>query len=208
MKKLKWVIGLAVVFLLILTTNLLDRKEFKIINESVRTIYNDQMVAQDLIFKMSLLLEQKSVAVASGDATFFAIRNNEINRELNQLIEQFKQTKLTNPEEESLLDFSSHLRNLIETEQQFITKDQDALTQQARILMVSPIADLSRELYVLSKIQMKEGKEEMRRSTESANKVTSLANLEIIFLILIGIIIQIIILMPTRKLEEYPYPIN
>jgi hypothetical protein len=202
MKKLKWVVGLAVVFLLILTTNLLDRKEFKIINESVRTIYNDQMVAQDLIFKMSLLLEQKSVAVASGDATFFAIRNNEINRELNQLIEQFKQTKLTKPEEESLLEFSSHLRNLIETEQQFITNDQDALTQQARILMVSPIADLSRELYVLSKIQMKEGKEEMRRSTESANKVTSLANLEIIFLILIGIIIQIIILMPTRKLEE------
>ncbi len=202
-KKIKWIAGFAIIFLLILATNLLDRREFKAIRESVTTIYESRLVAQDLIFKMSLLLEKKSVAVAAGDATFFAAKNNEVNAEIKELIKKLEITKLTNREEKNLVGFTDHFQNLLETEQQFVDKTQGSLSQQARVMLVSPIAELNRELYVLSKIQMEEGQREMRRATESANKVSSLANVEVIFLIIIGLVIQVIILLPNATIEDH-----
>ncbi len=201
MNKFKWIAGLAIVFLLILATNLLDRKEFESIKESFTTIYEDRLVAQDLIFQMSMMLEQKSIAIAGNDVTFFATKNSKINEDIKRLIEKFQQTKLTEKENINLNDFIKDFKSLQETEKQFVDKNQPTLSPQAQVMLVSPIAELNRELFALSKIQMEEGKLELEKANKSSHTVKSLATVEVAFLIVIGLIIQAIILLPRRRDE-------
>jgi len=50
--KVKWVLGILIVFILILATNLIDRNNFIRVKDSVVTIYEDRLIASDLVFEM------------------------------------------------------------------------------------------------------------------------------------------------------------
>ncbi len=69
--KIKWVLGILMVFILILCTNLIDRNNFIRVKNSVVTIYNDRIIASDLIFEMSKLFHEKEIAVILLDSVFF-----------------------------------------------------------------------------------------------------------------------------------------
>lgn len=60
--KIKWVLGIVLVFLLVLTTNLVDRQNFLVVKESMEAIYADRLVAQDIIFDLSKLIWEKEAA--------------------------------------------------------------------------------------------------------------------------------------------------
>lgn len=68
--KIKWVLSILMVFVLIVTTNLIDRNNFIRVKDSVVTIYEDRLIAKDLIFEMSKAVQEKEVAVAASDTTF------------------------------------------------------------------------------------------------------------------------------------------
>lgn len=199
LNKIKWIAGLLIVFVLIISTNLLDRREFKTIKQAVTNIYEDRMVTQDLIFKITLLLEEKSIALASSDAAFFVSKNNKINTEIVQHVKEFRTTNLTDEETKNLTDFQSHLEDLIKLEPQFTDSNSASLSRQTRQVLADPVADLKQELYELSKIQMQEGERELKYATKSADRVSSVATVEIGFLVIIGLIIQFIILYPPKK---------
>lgn len=59
--KIKWVLGIFMVFFLIVATNLIDRDNFIRVNNSVQTIYEDRLVAQGLIFEFSTLIQEKEI---------------------------------------------------------------------------------------------------------------------------------------------------
>jgi len=48
--KAKWILGILMVFVLIIATNLIDKNNFLKVRDSVVTIYEDRLVAKDLIF--------------------------------------------------------------------------------------------------------------------------------------------------------------
>lgn len=50
--KLKWILGITLIFVLIIATNLIDRNNFVRISNVVTTIYEDRLIASDLIFEM------------------------------------------------------------------------------------------------------------------------------------------------------------
>jgi hypothetical protein len=68
--KIKWVLGILMVFVLIVATNLIDRSNFIQVRDSVVTIYEDRLIANDLIFEISKLVQEKEIAVALSDSIF------------------------------------------------------------------------------------------------------------------------------------------
>ena len=93
--KIKWVLGILMIFTLILATNLIDRNNFFRVKDSVVTIYEDRIIANDLIFEMSKLVHEKEVAIALSDSVFFIQTNLDVNNNIQNLISRFELTKLT-----------------------------------------------------------------------------------------------------------------
>lgn len=59
--KIKWVLGIVLIFVLVITTNLIDRQNFAIVNDSIETIYADRLVAQDIIYDLSSSMQEKKL---------------------------------------------------------------------------------------------------------------------------------------------------
>lgn len=61
--KIKWVLGILMIFFIIIATNLIDKNNFVRVRDSVVTIYEDRLIANDLIFEMLKSVQQKEVAI-------------------------------------------------------------------------------------------------------------------------------------------------
>ncbi len=193
--KIKWVSAVLLVFFIILTTNLVDRHNFNSLRNSIVTIYEDRIVASDLIFEMGLLIQEKEMALASENASFFQERNEKVNLEFQQLIAQYKETKLTDEERAIFSNLKENVNRLKQKE-----KASDNFEEGNREALFKTISNIVQDLYDLSKVQLKEGRREMERSKRAMETVTLFTQIEIIILIVIAVLIQILILYnPSKK---------
>lgn len=192
--KVKWVLGILVVFVLIVTTNLIDRNSFIRVNDSIATIYEDRLIANDLIFEMLKSVQEKEVAFARSDSTFFKQRNAEVNAHIPVFIERYEQTRLT-PEESKIFDtLKKNLRMLETSENEFIQsgyKKDDNLAIH--------LSQVKENLYDLSKIQLNEGGRQMSISKRALNTVELFTQIEIYFLVFLAILIQIIVIYKPKE---------
>jgi hypothetical protein len=65
-------LGIPIVFVLIVMTNLIYENNFVRVRDTVVTIYEDK-VASDLLFDLSNAIQEKEMAVASTNTAFFLI---------------------------------------------------------------------------------------------------------------------------------------
>ncbi len=191
--KVKWIAGILLVFVIIVTTNLIDRSNFNRLRYSVTTIYEDRIVANDLIFKMSRLIHEKEMAVATADSSFFYDENDEVNRDINDLIGQYEQTKLTNRERKIFNDLKEDLVKLSGLEKKLAGSDSEPDTE-----LMSNLNDINNNLHDLSEVQLNEGKVQMSASNKTMESIDVFTQVEIVFLIIMGVLIQIIILYKPK----------
>ena len=192
--KLKWVLGILMVFLLIITTNLIDKDNFVRVRDSVVTIYEDRLVANDIIFEMLTLVQEKELAISLHDSTFFESQNTAVNNNLRTLISRFEQTKLTTKEAAVFSDLKKNVRDLTAAEKQVVNAESH---DNSRLLKY--IAALKVNLNDLSKIQLNEGSRQMSISKRAVDTVELFTHIEIYFLIFLAIIIQIIVMYQPKK---------
>ena len=194
LNKIKWITGILLVFAIILTTNLIDRDNFNKLRYSVVTIYEDRVVANDLIFEMSLLIREKEIALAASDSTFFLKRNDKINENIQIFIEKFEQTKLTTKEARIFNNLKDEIKTLERLEIEFINsefrKDIDLLNSIKAIII---------NLHDLSKVQLEEGRNQMALSNKTMETIDLFTQVEVIFLIVMAILVQIIILYKPKQ---------
>ncbi|WP_439129578.1 MCP four helix bundle domain-containing protein, partial [Polaribacter sp.] len=114
--KAKWILGILMVFILILSTNLIDKNNFVRVKDSVVAIYEDRLVAKGLIFDMSRDFHEKEIAAIQLDTSFYLKKNKLINSDIEQLIARFKETKLTKQEGIIFTDFEDNFTLLKESE--------------------------------------------------------------------------------------------
>jgi len=55
--KIRWAASILLVFFIVLVTNVIDRKNFEKLNYSVNSLYEDRLVAHDLLFDISRILQ-------------------------------------------------------------------------------------------------------------------------------------------------------
>ncbi|GAL66830.1 MCP four helix bundle domain-containing protein [Jejuia pallidilutea] len=192
--KIKWVLSILMVFVLIVTTNLIDRNNFIRVKDSVVTIYEDRLIAKDLIFEMSKAVQEKEVAVAASDTTFFNQYNNKVNDDIQSLISRFEQTKLTLDESKVFDNLKENFQKLKTLENVF--KDSDFL---AKNNLATGINNLKENLDELSEIQINEGKRQMSISQKAIDTVELFTQIEIYLLVFLAIVIQIIVMYNPKQ---------
>ncbi len=191
--KIKWIASVLLVFFIVLITNIIDRDNFNRLSYSVTTIYEDRIVASDLIFEMSRIIQDKELALALNDSDYLG-HSAASYRELDHLTERYNQTKFTERERFVFSKLQEELNTLKNKE----LNQTNLPIQELR----SSIDKIDQHLYDLSKIQLQEGKRQMFISDKAKNAINLFTQAEIIFLIVIAVLVQIIILYKPKDLSE------
>lgn len=191
--KIKWVLGILMIFTLVLTTNLIDRNNFVRVKDSVVTIYEDRIIANDLIFEMSELVHEKEIAIVLSDSVFFNQMNLNVNNNIQNHISRFELTKLTIEESKIFSELKNNFQTLINSENKFINSNFSDKT-----IVLKYISNIKFNLGDLSKVQLNEGRKQMSISKHAIDKVELFTQIEVYFLVFLAIIIQIIVMYQPR----------
>jgi hypothetical protein len=192
--KVKWILGILMIVTLVITTNLVDRNNFLKVTNAVETIYEDRLVAKDLIFKASDLIHKKEIAAIKANASFYSTQNDQVNQELENLLFRYDQTKLT-PEEKSLWSsFKSNLNELLQVEKDYI---QSNFGENSALLTKFP--DVKNNLRKLASIQLEEGSRQLKISRRAIDTIELFTQIEIYILIFLAIIVQIIVMYKPKE---------
>ncbi len=194
--KIRWIVSILLVFAIVLTTNLIDKDNFNRLQYSINTIYEDRIVANDLIFDMILLIHEKEMALVRSDSFFSRNRNKEVNQDMGSLIARYEQTKFTDREELIFTRLKRDLQKAENTEKKYISLDYN---MEYRSDLVQVINDVKLNLQGLSKIQLEEGRRQLLLSNETMKDIDFFTQAETIFLIVLAVLIQIIILYKSKE---------
>jgi cell division protein FtsX len=197
--KIKWAVGLLFVFFLILATNLLDRRHIEGVRNSVSTMYEDRLVVKNLIYNVSTLTEEKRIAFLLSDADFYIKKSTVINDSIYTLLDKFSNTSLTYNEKKYLERLRNDFKNIEIIEKQPLNDSSIVKNPEWRNKMETQLSYLRKNLDRLAIIQVEEGKRELVRVNRAFSTIDLFTNIEIMFLIVIGLIVQIIILYPVKK---------
>ncbi|WP_435181059.1 MCP four helix bundle domain-containing protein [Cellulophaga omnivescoria] len=192
--KFKWILGILLIFVLIIMTNLIDKNNFVRVRDSVVTIYEDRLIANDLIFEKLKLVQEKEVAVKTLDSTFYENCNLKVNDNLQSLISKFEKTKLTLKEATVFNDFKSNVKVLQNAETKFINSSYNSTSK-----VSSAINSLKNNINDLSKIQLNEGSRQMSISKRAVDSVELFTQIEIYMLVFLAIIIQVVVMYNPKE---------
>ena len=192
--KIKWILGISMVFLLIIATNLIDKNNFTKLKDSVETIYQDRLLVKGLILDIKDIVHKKELANVERDSVFYTNQVEQLNQKMDLLISNFENTRLTKQEEKLLKQFKKDHKSLVRKEQQLSSYTTDKLKS------LRPYIDqLKGDLKNLSAIQIQEGKKQMNISKKAIDTVELFTQIEIYFLIFLAIIVQIIVIYKPKK---------
>ena len=191
--KLKWLVIVGVVFSLVLATNLIDRRNFRNINHSVVSIYEDRLVVKNTILDMATAINQKEVSFLTKDTTSIKAKNEKLNDALKSDLLKFDPSSVTAKEAESLELLKKNLTLMFESESELLQNQFASLDNYKGI-----IAKVNSNMDVLAHIQMEEGKRQLINSKRNLASVELFTQLEIYFLIFFAAIALIIIFRKTR----------
>ncbi|MFC4689929.1 MCP four helix bundle domain-containing protein [Dokdonia genika] len=195
-QKFNLAIALLVVFIIVIATNLVDKRHFNTAQETVTTIYEDRVVAQHYLFKMNSIIYQKEEQFLKKSATNTVIEEDAT---LEALMDKFSATKLTPAERENFESLQEHIAILHRIEDKY--RNQSDASEQAIPKIFSKIKT---DLNNLADIQMKEGENRLLSAKKSLSTTNFLSHLEIIIVIVVGIIVQFIIFQRVKTTSRKP----
>ncbi|WP_338793621.1 chemotaxis protein [Bernardetia sp. MNP-M8] len=201
-KKIMWITGILFIFLLVLATNLIDRDHIKGIRASVSTMYKDRLIVKNLIYNISNLTQEKRIAFLLSDSNFYSTKNAAINDSIYTLIDKFSKTQLTSNETHYLERLYNNFKDVEVLENQSLNNRDILQDKEWRNTMETKLLRLRNNLNSLSDIQINEGKRELARVNRAFNTIDLFTNIEIAFLVIIGIITLLIVLYPTKQEKQ------
>lgn len=196
--KIKWVLAILGIFMIILATNLIDKNNFLRVEESVDNIYNERLLAKELLLEVTLKFHKKELAYALNDTTYLQSKNYLVNTQINTLLKIFDRSGSTEREVSILHDLNENHAKLIKLESSIQLKDT------LYTLSCSDIfSAINMNIVELSIEQIKEGKNQKFLAKEAINMVKLFTKVEIYILLFLAVALQFIILYnPKIKPEE------
>lgn len=151
--KLKWILGILIVFALIVITNLIDNNNFTRVKDSVVSIYEDRLVVHDLIFEMSKLVQDKEMAIVVSNVDFYLKKNTSVDEQIKGFITSYEDTRLTTQERKVFNIFNDNIQQLRKMETTIVSND-----FKDKEILINLIFEIKENLYDLTKIQLNQGK--------------------------------------------------
>ena len=190
--KLKWIIGVLVIFVLILGTNLTDRSNFIRVKSSLISIYEDRLVASEILYNLSDELHHIKNSLLTSDSS---IQSNDINKRidiLDSLIIKFDETRLVRSENELFSSFQLKLKEIGEEINQKGFNEKDIIIEQIDKSLIN--------VKQLHEVQISEGNNQLKKGERAVQSIEFFTNLEIYMMIALSIfILAIIIYQPKKK---------
>lgn len=189
-------LGLLAVFLLVLGTNRIDKSHFETAQNALRTVYYDRVLAQDYIYKMNDLVHKKKLMYTQDtDPAKIATINNE----LENLISLFAATELTTKERNTFQSLEDNFERSKTKEISFFATDNEEDKTNVLTSLNTSQDNLLMDLNNLALIQVSETKLLKNNAQRSLDSNQLMSNLELWFLLIIGIAVQFIIFYRTEK---------
>lgn len=182
---------LAMAFLLVLGSNRLDKRHFETVQNTVNSVFQDRVVVQDIIYQLNKIFHAKELELArTGQFTLHDSRNDKI----RQLLDDFAKTELTSKESNLLSDLDLAFETLVKVEEPNGDVSKDLTVRVGRQL-----DEIQKKLDGLAQIQLNESGQLTQLSNKSLGMNTLMSNLEIAFLILIGLLMLALIFYPNKS---------
>jgi hypothetical protein len=196
----KWLVGLGLVFVLILATNMVDRSSFTKVNQSVVALYEDRLVAGGLVFQMHTRLTDKKVALAAVDVAYFAAAYRDDVAAMQGYIDAFAETQLTSDEERTFESLQRNVATLEQLEDELARDPARIETDHAAVKELSRAFDaIDADLVELASTQLSEGKVQVAAASKAMKAVDMLTRLELFFLVAIAAALQFLLLYRPKN---------
>lgn len=196
-RHLKFVLVLGVSFLLILIANLIDYKYLSNVRRNVNSIYNDRVVAQDYIYRLSKLFHQKQLSMGQSISD---LNRSHQNDSIDRLLFHFSKTELTRSEAGFFFDLQKNYVELMSLEN--VLKRPNGLTLDIRQDIGRELKEIRKNLDDLEGVQFKEGAEMTQSSNRSLGMNAFLSKLELAFLIVNGAVILYMVMLGTNLMGK------
>jgi hypothetical protein len=184
---------LAVAFLLVLASNRLNNRNFSAVEHGVDSVFEDRLVVQEYIYRLSNLFHKKELFLANGK-----LGNQEIPETptIESILVDFGNTELTREESRYLESLKKNYTTLQGLEANHAEYDEPKKE------MIAVLHRIGENLDALSEVQLDEGKLLTEQSKRSLGMNQLLSTIEIVFLIIIGILFLIIVFKKDRPEME------
>jgi hypothetical protein len=139
------------------------------------------------------VISEKQIAIVTKDSLEFQTKSTENNRTISSLLQRYDRTRLTENEKIVFEKLKADLEELKQLEQDFFISK-----QLGEDVVLEATKEVTSHLKDLSKIQLKEGKRQVSIGKQAIDTIDLFTQWEIIFLVVMGILIQIIILYKPK----------
>jgi len=194
-QKIRAAAALIMVFLLVLATNMIDKHHFETVRKSLKTVYEDRLVAKVYIYKINRQLQTKKHSWQLDDNEEIISINREANDSIQYYLEKYSKTKLTDTEADYLQSLKQNLDALLDSEKS-IMNDGDLNVSEE---ILDQYTTIYNNLDELSQIQLEEGKREIIASNRAIETSNLISKIEIGALVFIGFLIQLLIFIRPMK---------
>lgn len=206
-RKRRAAIILGIVFLVVLIKNRMDYHDVHSLAKSFATVYEDRLVVESYIYKLSDLLYQKKQSLdncaVSDDMTLLKAQVTGYDADISVLMSQYKLTRLTEKEDEIYQDFEKNIGAIAALQSQYLSQLETNSIHQGTLLSLNhQFLTVAGNLKQLSDIQISEGRllNEQSQKIVAGNEI--LTQFELALLIGLGLIIQVLIF--TSKTLSIP----
>lgn len=196
-RKLKWFSAVLGVFLIILATNLIDKKSFLKVEEAVEKMYNERLLAKELLIGVSIQFHEKELAYALNDSVYLKSRNDDVNKEISELLQKFDKADIPRKEKIILVDLQKNHSNLIKLESNTQFKDSLYTEDCAEIFSA-----INTNIKDLSEAQIKGAENQKFHATAAVDTVKLFSKIETYLLIFLALFLVVIILYTPKKRPE------
>lgn len=187
-QKIRSAFAIITVFILVISTNQLDKKYYKSIKRTMKSIFEDRLVAKGYLYDLNTLFYKKHIeAIENKDYQPSKFKNEKI----NELIKQFGETKLTSQEESRFNGFKKRWESLMEFEER--TFNVEEVNEDLINEYCERIVEIEDNLNELANIQLGEGESMIKSAQLFTEKNEFLGQIELIFIIALGLAIQFLI---------------
>ena len=204
-RKVSAAILLSAIFLLLFVTNFLDSKNMMQLGSSFSSVYEDRLLVESYIYRMSENLLRKKFMLDTCSSYASAIRIkplvDKFNESIDGMIAEYEKTRLTNEEARYFHKFRDNVMKLTRYEQEYFNSLEDDSVNRAATAMINTLFnEASLNLDRLSSIQVSEGKILNDHSKHIVAGSSLLTRFEIAILIAIGLIVLVLIFESTTSM--------
>ncbi|MCG1035768.1 hypothetical protein [Polaribacter sargassicola] len=179
-------LALTIIFLLVFATNRIDKNHFETVQNALISLHNNRVVAQEYVYNMRGIIHKKRIILIDSTSKE---NKTDLNKQFDNLINNFATTELTVKEAKTFNNLKIDFEKLKEIEQKRLKNNSEKIF----------LNTLESDLNDLSAIQSSESKNLISLTQKSLDRNNLISNLEIGFLILIGIILQFTIFYRVKK---------